>query len=108
VENLTFPLYRPSFLFYLVCTPCTPMFTLFCNNDMMNYVIDRFGDEVKTSPVDCEHFEAVAEVSVSQTFFAWVFQFNGDIEIIEPEPVVVKYREMLRNALEGRAVTVGR
>jgi len=26
VENLTFPLYRPSFLFYLVCTPCTPMF----------------------------------------------------------------------------------
>lgn len=81
--------------------------TLFCKNDMMNYVIDRFGDEVKTSPVDCEHFEAVAEVSVSQTFFAWVFQFNGDIKIIEPEPVVVKYREMLRNALEGRAVTVG-
>lgn len=82
--------------------------TLFCNNDMMNYVIDRFGDEVKTSSVDCEHFEAVAEVSVSQTFFAWVFQFNGDIKIIEPEPVVVKYREMLKNALEGRAVTVGR
>ncbi|WP_207658157.1 type IV toxin-antitoxin system AbiEi family antitoxin domain-containing protein [Faecalibacterium prausnitzii] len=26
MENLTFPLYRPSFLFYLVCTPCTPMF----------------------------------------------------------------------------------
>ena len=24
MENLTFPLYRPSFLFYLVCTPCTP------------------------------------------------------------------------------------
>lgn len=82
--------------------------TLFCKNDMMNYVIDRFGDEVKTSPVDCEHFEAVAEVSVSQTFFAWVFQFNGDIKIIEPEPVVVKYREMLRNALKGRTVTVGR
>ena len=70
--------------------------------------IPRFGDEVKTSPVDCEHFEAFAEVSVSQTFFAWVFQFNGDIKIIEPEPVVVKYREMLRNALEGRTVTVGR
>jgi len=28
VENLTFPLYRPSFLFYLVCTPCTPMFDM--------------------------------------------------------------------------------
>ena len=29
MENLTFPLYRPSFLFYLVCTPCTPMFMKF-------------------------------------------------------------------------------
>ena len=29
VENLTFPLYRPSFLFYLVCTPCTLMFGFF-------------------------------------------------------------------------------
>jgi hypothetical protein len=29
VENLTFPLYRPSFLFYLVCTPCTPIFIFF-------------------------------------------------------------------------------
>ncbi|RGE65301.1 XRE family transcriptional regulator [Anaerotruncus colihominis] len=30
MENLTFPLYRPSFLFYLVCTLCTPMLMKIC------------------------------------------------------------------------------
>ena len=36
LENLTFPLYRPSFLFYLVCTPCTPMFPmLFCHSGLL-------------------------------------------------------------------------
>ena len=49
VENLTFPLYRPSFLFYLVCTPCTPMFLaifnhllnhcLFCNVQALQFGI---------------------------------------------------------------------
>ena len=54
----------------------------------MNYIVDRFGDKVDTVPGDCGHFRAVAEVSVSQTFFAWVFQFNGDIRITAPEEVV--------------------
>lgn len=73
--------------------------TLLCKNDMMNYIIDRFGEEVETAPIDCDHFKAVAEVSVSQTFFAWVFQFNGEIKITGPESVVSKYREMLQRAL---------
>ena len=78
--------------------------------DFTRQVFDMYDGQKETVTLFCnnEHFEAVAEVSVSQTFFAWVFQFNGDIKIIEPEPVVVKYREMLKNALEGRAVTVGR
>ena len=73
---------------------------LVCKNDLMNYIVDRFGDEVDTVPGDCGHFRAVAEVSVSQTFFAWVFQFNGDIRITAPEEVVLQYGEMLKNALQ--------
>lgn len=73
--------------------------TLLCKNDMMNYIVDRFGDAVETSPIDYEHFAAVAEVSVSQTFFAWVFQFDGDIQIKSPELVVDRYKAMLTNAL---------
>ena len=54
---------------------------------------------METSPIDYEHFAAVAEVSVSQTFFAWVFQFVGDIQIKSPELVVDRYKAMLTNAL---------
>ena len=58
----------------------------------MNYIIDRFGDDVETAPLDYAHFKAVAKVSVSQTFLGWVFQFNGDIKIIDPVTVVDRYK----------------
>ena len=71
---------------------------LLCANHLMNYVIDRFGDEVKTTVVDSEHFTADAEVSISQTFFAWVFQFAGEIQILEPENVRTEYKRMIERA----------
>ena len=74
--------------------------TLLCKNELMNYIVDKFGDEVETSPTDNSHFKAVVEVSVSQTFFAWVFQFNGEVKVTNPSAVVSRYREMLENALK--------
>lgn len=73
---------------------------LLCKNELMNYIVDKFGDEVETSPTDDSHFKAVVEVSVSQTFFAWVFQFNGEVKVTNPSAVVSRYREMLENALK--------
>ena len=37
-------------------------------------------------------------VSVSSTFLAWVFQYAGEIVILEPEPVCQMYRRMLETA----------
>ena len=71
---------------------------LLCDNDLMNYVIDRFGDEVRTEVVDYKHFRAEAEVSISRTFFAWVFQFSGGVRILGPEKVRKEYRAMLKRA----------
>ena len=72
--------------------------SLLCRNELMNYVIDRFGDDVRTETYDNEHFTATVEVSVSQTFFAWVFQFAGGIRIIGPVEVKEQYRQMLESA----------
>jgi predicted DNA-binding transcriptional regulator YafY len=72
--------------------------TLLCRNELMNYVIDRFGDDVRTEIADNEHFVAAVEVSVSQTFFAWVFQFAGGIRITGPTAVEEQYRQMLEKA----------
>ena len=61
--------------------------TLLCDNRAMNTVIDHFGSKVKTKPVDQDHFQFVVEVSVSPTFFSWIFEFGGMIKIIGPENV---------------------
>ncbi len=72
---------------------------LLCENSMMNTVLDHFGEKVKTRKIDEGHFSFAAEVSVSPTFFAWVFQFGGRIQIIGPEYVKDAYRELLRRSI---------
>lgn len=71
-----------------------------CDNKLMNYVVDRFGDDVQTSVISKSQFEAVVNISVSQTFYAWVFQFAGAMHIISPKSVRDQYKHMLDQALE--------
>ena len=68
---------------------------LLCENTMMNTVLDHFGDKVKPTEVDKDHFSFVAEVSVSPTFFAWVFQFGGKIRILKPDVVIDEFENLM-------------
>lgn len=68
--------------------------TLKCKNELMKSVIDRFGYEVETVPSKDGFFKAIIDVAPSRTFFAWVFQFNGDIKIISPASVKKDFSEM--------------
>lgn len=79
----------------------TETVTLYCKNEMMKVILDRFGEAVETAPLDDKRFRAQAEVSVSRTFLGWVFQFCGDIELAGPQNVVEQYREMLEAAGKG-------
>ncbi|WP_442950784.1 hypothetical protein [Oribacterium sp. WCC10] len=45
-------------------------------------------------------FRATVKVSVSRTFYAWVFQFAGGIRIAGPEGVREEYMEMLKDAMK--------
>lgn len=67
---------------------------LLCANSVMRSVIDRFGEEVQTEVVDEGHFRAVVEAAPSPPFFAWVFTFCGEIQIISPQAVLDEMREM--------------
>ena len=73
---------------------------LLCEDAMMSTVLDHFGDKVKTQKVDEDHFTFTAEVSVSPTFFAWVFEFGGKIKILSPQSVKDAYAELVRKAME--------
>ena len=68
---------------------------LICDKIAMNSVIDHFGDAARTWKVDEDHFRLIAEVCLSPTFFAWVFQFCGKIRIVAPKAAVEKYKAML-------------
>ena len=70
-----------------------------CTADMMKVIIDRFGEEVRTEIVDDEHFKAVVEVSLSPNFYGWLFGFGEKIQLVSPQWVVEKYRNMLEKEL---------
>ena len=63
-----------------------------------NTVIDHFGIRVRPVYPDPEHFRIDVEVSVSPTFFSWVFEFAPGIRILGPEKVRRAYRRHLRRA----------
>lgn len=73
---------------------------LLCENAMMNTVLDHFGDKVKPEQQDDEHFIFTAEVSLSPTFFAWIFEFGGAIRILGPQAAKDAYRELVNKAMD--------
>ena len=73
---------------------------LLCENETMKHLIDHFGIDVDTEPVDADHFRARVQVYPSPTFYRWVFGWCGKIRIASPEPVLAEYRRMAQAALE--------
>lgn len=73
---------------------------LLCHVSTMKHIIDHFGMDVKTEPIDEESFKANILVCTSSTFYRWIFGFNGKMKILGPESVKAAYQEMLRKALE--------
>ncbi len=65
-----------------------------CKAEFMKYVIDRFGENVKTGKIDDSRFLATVDVALSPTFYAWVFQFKGGIKIKSPKKAVREIAEM--------------
>ena len=74
---------------------------LICSNDVMDSIIDRFGEDVTTYAYDLGSFRAVVNVAVSHIFYSWVFGFGGKVKIKGPTEVKEKYAEMLASATQS-------
>ena len=59
-----------------------------CRNDLMKYVIDRFGMKFETEPASKDTTYCYVDVCLSPTFYGWVFGFSGDIKILTPKEAV--------------------
>lgn len=70
-------------------------------NRFVNAMIDRFGYDTKIHIEDNEHFYVVVDVKTEhpEPFFAWVFKFNGEVEIMEPGYLKEKYISCIRNQI---------
>lgn len=69
--------------------------TLLCENDLMKSIIDRFGESVFTAPSDAKHFVVETTVSLSQTFYGWVFSFGGKMKITSPQQAIDGFEAIL-------------
>jgi hypothetical protein len=72
---------------------------LICDNQFMQNVVDRFGEEIETTVLDDSTFRASVTVRPSKTFFSWVVGFCGGIRIAEPADVKERFEETLRTVL---------
>lgn len=69
-------------------------------NDLMKYIIDRFGIDVDTEIKAEDTFIVRTPVKLNPTFFGWVFQFAGGIKIVGPEISLNKYHELINSIVE--------
>lgn len=68
-----------------------------CRKNLAHILFDRFGTDLSVRSIDDEYFETTVKVIASPPFFSWVFQFGGDVSIVSPSSVIVKYKELLNN-----------
>ena len=71
-----------------------------CRNDLMKTMIDRFGEDAHTEILDENSFKVTAPVSLSPTFYGWIFEFGGKIRLLSPQTAIDEYRHMVLNAAE--------
>lgn len=71
-----------------------------CDNQYMQNVVDKFGEEIETDIINAETFSARIIVRPNRTFFSWVFGFCGGIRIIEPPGVKEDYERLLEDVLK--------
>lgn len=73
---------------------------LICDNSVMDAIMDKFGNEVKTYAYDMTSFKLEANVAVNHVFFSWVFGFGGLVKIKAPDNVKQEYANMVKKTIE--------
>ncbi len=66
-----------------------------CQNELMKYIIDRYGTEVDTEVCTENTFVARVPATLSPTFFGWVFQFSGKMKIKGPVVASNEFKKVL-------------
>jgi predicted DNA-binding transcriptional regulator YafY len=72
--------------------------TLLCENELMDSVVDRFGEDFELHMADANNFTAKVRVAASPTFYGWVFLFGGRMKITAPPDVADGFIGLTKSA----------
>lgn len=64
--------------------------------EMMDVVIDKFGEDVGVEIVDDDHFRIKVDVAVSPQFYGWIFGLGQNVMIEFPLRVAKEMKDMLK------------
>ena len=66
-------------------------------NHLVGAVIDRFGKEIMVMPDGEDCFTVSVSVVISPQFYAWLFGFGTEVEVVSPESVRKEVKELALN-----------
>lgn len=75
----------------------TELVELRCINELLEEVIDRFGENIKVYKDGAKHFRIRVQANVSIGLVSWVLQFGTGIEAIAPQ----QFRQMVTERING-------
>ena len=74
---------------------------LLCDNDVIDSIIDRFGENIEITEAATENFKITVNVATSHIFYSWIFGFGGKVIILGPDAVREEYVSMLDKVRES-------
>ena len=79
----------------------TAKVTLQFDRSLIGCIYDKFGEETKIVAMGNDCFGTTVNIQVAPTFFGWVFQFLGKMEIVMPKRVVAQYGKYLKMSCDN-------
>lgn len=69
--------------------------TIVAQNNLIGAFLDKFGLDIILHRHSDTEFSVTAKVAVSNTFFAWLFQFGDMVAVVSPSHVVQNYKKQM-------------
>ena len=73
--------------------------TLCCSNNIIDDILEKFGESIPLKIADDEHFIFKAAVELSDGLVSWIMQYGTDIKVVSPksvkDAVVLRTKEIL-------------
>ena len=69
--------------------------TLQFGSDVMDAMVDRFGQEMDITFIGKDICNAKVDIQVNNVFFAWIFGFEGKVQIKSPSNIRMAYVRMV-------------